>query len=172
MRALARNGATRYAAPMAKKSTPLRIRELTEAELPRLFRLIHLHNPGISQAMFTTRLKAMVARGYRAIGVFDGETLAACSGFWLRSRFWSGAELDLDNFIVHPDYRRRRLGAQMLAWFEKLAAREHLDLIVLDTYADAFLAHRFYMREGFVMTGYHMTKRPGTREPFTKIKKK
>lgn len=154
---------------MAKISTNARtIRELTQAELPQLFTLIHLHNPGITKAIFTKRLTEMVPCGYRAIGVFQGETMIACSGFWRRTRFWCGAELDIDNFIVHPDHRRKQLGPQMLAWFEALAKKDKVDLIVLDTYAETFLAHRFYMREGFTLTGYHMTKRPGTRDPFVR----
>lgn len=146
----------------------LSVRELPPAELASLFPLVNAHNPSVSKPVFARRLKRMVPLGYRAIGVYEGKKLVACSGFWLRTRFWCGNELDIDNFIVHEDHRRKNLGVLMLDWFEKLAKKESVELIVLDTYADAFLAHRFYARNGFVHTGYHMTKRPGTSEPFQK----
>lgn len=153
---------------MAKISTNPVVRELKPNELGLLFALINGNNPSVSKPLFTRRLAAMKKLGYRAIGIFEGKTLIACSGFWLRTRFWSGHELDLDNFYVDARYRSKKLGALMLEWFEDFALKHRVDLIVLDTYADYFLAQRFYVRGGFAHTGYHMTKVPGSKAPFTR----
>jgi len=155
---------------MSKISTSITLRELSAEELPLLFPLIAEHNPSMTRAMFDARLARMVPLGYRAIGLFDGAALIGCSGFWLRTRFWDGNELDIDNFFVQPAYRSQRLGARMIAWFEEFALREGIDLMVLDAYADNFETHRFYLREGFSLTGYHITKVPGTKVPFSKKK--
>ncbi len=153
---------------MAKISTPPTVRELKPSELGLLFPLINGNNPSISKAVFTKRLAAMKKLGYRAIGIFEGKKLVGCSGFWLRTRFWSGLELDIDNFYVDARYRSKKLGSHMLAWFETFALKNKVDLIVLDTYADYFLAQRFYVRGGFSHTGYHMTRIPGSNAPFTR----
>lgn len=151
---------------MKKHSPRITLRELTKTEIPSIFPLVHMHNPKITKATFTKRLKGMLPVGYHALAAFDGETMVAISGFWLRSRFWCGRQLDIDNFFVHPDYRGAKLGQKMLKWLEKRALAEKCDLIVLDAYADSFLAHRFYHREGFIATGTHFTKVPGTNVPF------
>jgi GNAT superfamily N-acetyltransferase len=157
---------------MRKKITPpsrlptLTLRELSPSEIPTIFPLVKMHNPSMSKARFTQRLRDMLPFGYHAVAVFDGGRMIAISGFWLRSRFWCGRQLDIDNFFVHPEYRMHGIGKQMVAWLEKRALTEKCELIVLDAYADSFLAHRFYHREGFVATGVHMTKVPGSNEPF------
>jgi GNAT superfamily N-acetyltransferase len=153
---------------MSKISTPQTLRELKPNELELLFPLINGNNPSITRPLFKKRLAAMKKLGYRAIGMFEGKTLIACSGFWLRTRFWSGLELDIDNFYVAETHRSKKLGAAMLQWFEAFALKNKVDLIVLDTYADYFLAQRFYVRGGFAHTGYHMTKVPGSKMPFAR----
>jgi len=144
------------------------LRELKPAEIPSIFPLVQLHNKGVTKARFTANLKDMLPFGYRVVAAFDGAQLVAISGFWLRSRFWCGRQLDIDNFFVHPDYRRSGVGKKLVAWLEKRALAEKCELIVLDAYIDSFLAHRFYQREGFVTTGFHFAKIPGKKEPFSR----
>lgn len=153
---------------MAKISTFSSVRELKPSELGLLFPLINGNNPSVTKPLFTKRLGALQKLGYRAIGMFEGKKLIACSGFWLRTRFWSGLELDIDNFYVAEQHRSKKLGAKMLDWFEAFALKNKVELIVLDTYADYFLAQRFYVRGGFAHTGYHMTKIPGSKAPFAR----
>lgn len=144
------------------------IRELAPAELPSIFPLVHWQNPAISRALFDERLAAMLPLGYRAAGVFLGEEMIGCSGFWIRTRFWSGREFDIDNFIISPDHQGQKLGEQLCQWLEQKALAEQCDLMVLDAYIDNFLAARFYYRQGFVTTGHHFTKVPGSNRPWTK----
>ncbi len=153
---------------MSKISTPLMLRELAREELPALFPLINLHNPSVSQSIFDQRLAEMVGYGYRAMAAFEGEEMIGCCGFWVRTRFWCGHEFDIDNFVVHPHRRSQKIGEQMLQWLEAKAQEEKCELIVLDAYADSFRAHRFYLKNGYSLTGYHITKIPGTNDPFTK----
>ena len=148
------------------KPRKITLRELKPAEIPAIFPLVQMHNPKVTKARFTASLKDMLPLGYRALAAFDGEHMVAVSGFWLRTRFWCGRQLDIDNFFVHPEYRGAKLGQKMVQWLEARALKEKCELIVLDAYADAFLAHRFYHREGFVATGTHFTKVPGTDKPF------
>lgn len=146
------------------------LRELPAAQIPTIFPLVHKNNPKISKALFTKRLKEMIPFGYHALAAFDGTKMVGISGFWLRSRFWCGRQLDIDNFFVDPAYRGAGIGSMMVEWLEKRALKEKCELMVLDTYADYFLAQRFYYREGFVATGYHFTKVPGTNAPFDRHK--
>lgn len=148
------------------------LRELKPREIPTIWPLIAEHNSGMTKTLFTRRLKAMLPLGYRVLAAFDGTRMVGISGFWLGVRFWCGRYLDVDNFIVTATHRRSGLGAQMMAWLEQKAQAERCELIGLDVYSDSFLAHRFYHRHGFVMTGYHMTKLPGTHVPFTPLRKR
>jgi GNAT superfamily N-acetyltransferase len=155
---------TKKAAPR-----PITLRQLKPADIPGIFPLVNMHNPLVTKARFTRCLKEMLPYGYHAVAAFDGARMVGISGFWLRSRFWCGHQLDIDNFFVHPDYRGRGVGSMLVAWLEKKALAEKCELMVLDAYADSFLAHRFYHREGFVATGSHFTKVPGQKAPFMRL---
>lgn len=146
------------------------IRELAQAEIASILPLVQWQNPALTPALFQQRLAAMLPLGYRAVGVFDGDALVGCSGFWLRTRFWCGREMDIDNFIIAPSHQGQKLGEQLCAWLEKQAIAEQCDLMVLDAYIDNFLASRFYHRQGFVATGHHYTKVPGSTRPWEKQK--
>lgn len=167
---LACNGFQRYkpGMPTAKSSRKLKItlRELSPEEIHGIFPLIQVLNPALTKATFTARLKKMAPLGYRAVAAFEGERMVGLSGFWMWTRFWCGTHLDIDNFVVHPDYRNAKVGEKLVAWLEKLAIKEKADLMVLDVYAENHRAQRFYFRSGFVGTGKHFTKIPGSRVPY------
>lgn len=149
-----------------KPATKITLRELAANEIASIYPLVNLHNPKLTKTLFSKRLKDMLPFGYRAVAAFDGARMVGISGFWIHSRFWCGRHLDIDNFFVHPDYRGAKLGKRLVAWLEAKALAEKCDLMVLDTYVDRHLTHRFYSREGFVATGYHFTKVPGSTIPW------
>lgn len=146
----------------------LKIRELNPSEMPAIHPLIRQLNPTMGKALFTRRLKAMLADGYRAIAVFDGTRMVAISGFWIRTRFWCGKQLDIDNVVVDKAYRGKGIGTLMDRWLFDLACTEKAELIVLDSYASAHDAHAFYHQQGYGITGYHFTKAPRTGKPYRK----
>lgn len=152
---------------MAATGKALKIRELKQNELASIYPMLKVLNPGLSKPVFLARLKLMKPLGYRAIAVYAGNRMVGISGFWMRARFWCGREMDIDNFVVHPDWRRAKVGDRMLAWLEKKAKQEKVQVMVLDAYAHNALAHRFYYRHDFTVTGFHMTKTPGSRVPLT-----
>lgn len=156
----------RMATSSSRRTARLTVRELRPGEIPEIFPLIQALNPNITRRVFTTRLKKMMPLGYRVMAVFDGTKMVGISGFWLWTRFWCGTHLDIDNFVVDPAYRGRRVGEKLVAWLEKIAIAEKADLMVLDVYAENHLAQRFYFRAGFTATGKHFTKIPGSNTPF------
>jgi len=149
---------TRNNRSVRKKQMGDTVRELAPRELPLLYPLIQQLNPEMTKATFTRRLKVMLPLGYRAAAMFDDTRLIAASGFWVRMRFWSGREFDIDNFVVDSHYRRSGVGSLLYAWLEARACAEGADRIVLDSYVSSHWAHRFYLRQGFEITGYHLTK--------------
>ncbi len=153
-----------------RTATKYTIRELKPAEMQGIFPLIAQLNPAMSKALFTKRLRTMLADGYRAVAVFDGKKMVALSGFWIRTRFWCGKQLDIDNVVVNESHRGKGLGTLMNNWLEAFAKRESIELIVLDSYNTAHEAHAFYHRQGYGITGYHFTKDPRIGKPFRKSK--
>jgi GNAT superfamily N-acetyltransferase len=59
---------------------------------------------------------------------------------------------DLAKMLVHPDARRRRIGAQLLGFAEHAALSANKTLLVLDT-ATGGDAERLYERLGWIRVG-------------------
>lgn len=145
------------------QKTPARksilIREITaQEEWVAMYALIKQQNKDMTRKDYNSLLKEMRARGYRALGAFDGAKLVGVMGFWVSYRFWCQKYIDIDNVIVDQSHRNRGIGKKLLTRIEKEGKRQNCDMAMLDSYVTAHQAHRFYYREGYVALGYHFTK--------------
>lgn len=130
-------------------------------ELARIFALIQLLNPEMAQAEFLSLLPEMPPLGYGCVAAFEGEAMVGLCGFWRRTQFWNRRSMQLDNLIVAESHRSNGLGAQLMQYIEALARREHRQMLVLDSYVHNHASHKLYFREGYVIEGYHFTKKLG-----------
>jgi GNAT superfamily N-acetyltransferase len=103
-------------------------------------------------------LTEMVPHNYRQVAVFEDDKCVALTGFWSGIKLWSGKYIEIDNFIVHPEYRSKGYGKAMTDYINKKALESNCTMIVLDAYTGNFTAHRFYYNQGFVPKGFHFLK--------------
>lgn len=119
--------------------------------------VLHLYTNFTIQK-YESYLKEMIPHNYKQLGVFHQDTCVALTGFWTGVKLWSGKYIEIDNFIVHPDYRSKGLGKMMTDYVEQKAKEIDCTMIVLDAYTGNFNAHRFYYNQGFVPKGFHFLK--------------
>lgn len=103
-------------------------------------------------------LTEMVPHNYRQVAVFENEKCVALTGFWSGIKLWSGKYIEIDNFIVHPEYRSKGYGKAMTDYINEKALESNCTMIVLDAFTGNFTAHRFYYNQGFVPKGFHFLK--------------
>ena len=103
-------------------------------------------------------LTEMVPHNYRQVAVFEDDKCVALTGFWSGIKLWSGKYIEIDNFIVHPEYRSKGYGKAMTDYINKKALESNCTMIVLDAFTGNFTAHRFYYNQGFVPKGFHFLK--------------
>jgi GNAT superfamily N-acetyltransferase len=41
---------------------------------------------------------------------FEGDVCVGLSGLWFGIKLWCGKYLEIDNFIVHPEHRKKGIG--------------------------------------------------------------
>ncbi|MBC3540709.1 GNAT family N-acetyltransferase [Rufibacter sediminis] len=143
-------------------ATSLQIREIEElAEMVRQFPLIQHLNPTMEPARYEELLRQMVPQQYRMVGVFDGDTCLGLSGYWMGTKLYSGKYLEVDNFVVDEQSRSKGIGKLLLDWLTAEASKHRCETMMLDAYVVNHAAHKFYLREGFVIKGFHFLKRLG-----------
>jgi GNAT superfamily N-acetyltransferase len=114
--------------------------------------------PNMTIERYEGFLTDMIPKNYKQVAVFDGETCVGLTGFWFGTKLWTGKYLEIDNFIVHPDYRKNGIGKLLTNFIDEKAKELNCTCIVLDAFTGNFVAHKFYYNQGYVPRGFHFIK--------------
>jgi len=114
--------------------------------------------PNMTIERYEGFLLDMIPKSYKQVAVFDGETCVGLTGFWFGTKLWTGKYLEIDNFIVHPEYRKKGIGKLLTQFIDEKAKEFNCTCIVLDAFTGNFEAHKFYYNQGYVPRGFHFIK--------------
>jgi GNAT superfamily N-acetyltransferase len=114
--------------------------------------------PNMTTERYEGFLSDMIPKNYKQVAVFDSETCVGLTGFWFGTKLWTGKYLEIDNFIVHPEYRKNGIGKLLTQFIDEKAKELNCTCIVLDAFTGNFEAHKFYYNQGYVPRGFHFIK--------------
>lgn len=136
------------------------VRELgPEDHLAATGLLTHL-NPDCPTPVLLRRFREILENHphYLALGGFAGGQLVAFAGVWIATKIWCGRYLEVDNLVVHPDFRSAGYGTRLMSHLEQVAAERACNLLVLDSYTSNHASHRLYHRLGYEIWGFHFVR--------------
>ena len=137
----------------------MEIKELTTIEeMLSQTAIIQLLYPNMTSKRYKSFLEDMLPVNYKQVAIFDNEKCIALTGFWIGTKLWTGKYIEIDNFIVHPDYRKKGIGQQLTDYIAKKATQLQCTCVVLDAFSGNFSAHRFYYNQGYHPRGFHFIK--------------
>lgn len=119
--------------------------------------LLHMY-PDLNFEVYQEKLKFMTAHNYSQVVAYENNEPIGVSGIWVGTKLWCDRYLEIDNFIIHPDARNKKIGSQLLDFIKNKALDLNCNLIVLDTYTDNFKAIKLFMNNDFIPRGFHMIK--------------
>lgn len=135
------------------------IKELsTVKEMLEQIDIIRFLNPKETKEEYQKMLDEMLPLGYGQVGIYEKEKCIGISGFWINTKLYSGKYLEMDNVVVHENYRSKGIGKLLCDWCIQKAKENNCKHIMLDAYLENEKAHKFYEREGFIKKGYHFMK--------------
>lgn len=114
--------------------------------------------PEITFEKYQSYLTEMIPHNYQQLAIFEHGICIGLTGFWSGIKLWSGKYIEIDNFIVHSDHRRKGIGKIMTDYISDLAEQTNCNIVVLDAYTGNFKAHRFYYNQGYAPRGFHFVK--------------
>jgi GNAT superfamily N-acetyltransferase len=137
----------------------LKTQELTTISemLSQIEMIQHLY-PTMTIEKYESYLKGMIPHNYKQLAVFENDVCVALTGFWTGIKLWSGKYIELDNFIVHPNHRKKGLGKIMTDYINAKAEKMGYTMIVLDAFTGNHKANRFYYNQGYEPRGFHFLK--------------
>ena len=114
--------------------------------------------PNMTIERYEGFLSDMIPKNYKQVAVFNEDKCIGLTGFWFGTKLWTGKYLEIDNFVVHPDYRKNGIGKLLTDFIDEKAKELNCTCVVLDAFTGNFDAHRFYYNQGYVPRGFHFIK--------------
>jgi GNAT superfamily N-acetyltransferase len=137
----------------------MKIKELTSLqEMLSQIEIIKFLYPNMTIERYQGFLEDMIPKSYKQLAVFEGDSCIGLTGFWFGTKLWTGKYIEIDNFIVHPKYRKKGIGKLLTQFIDEKAKELNCTCIVLDAFTGNFEAHRFYYNQGYVPRGFHFIK--------------
>ena len=140
-------------------STHVFLKELTEKDEVEIVKFAKKLNPEKSDNELSQNLMDMFKlKNFHSFGLIQGDALIGiCSG-WITIRFYSGKQLEVDNFIIDTEIRSKGLGQEFLKLIEQWAKENSCKTIELNTYVQNSRSHKFYFNSGYSILGFHFQK--------------
>jgi GNAT superfamily N-acetyltransferase len=139
------------------------IREILPPETGAAFLAMRALRTHLSDEAEFVRLVDEVQRpeGYRLVGAYEGDEVAAVAGFRVLNELYGGRYLYVDDLATRPEFRRRGHARALLDWLIEEARHVGCDNLQLDSAVglDRADAHRLYMNAGLVIAAHHFARR-------------
>ncbi len=137
----------------------MQIKELTTIqEMLAEIETIQFLYPKLTLEKYESYLKDMVPNNYKQVAVFEDNICLGISGFWFNTKLWTGKYIEIDNFVVNPNFRSKGIGKIISEFIDAKAKEFGCTCIVLDAFTGNFPAHRFYYNLGYEPKGFHFIK--------------
>lgn len=110
------------------------------------------------RADYAERMREVFAGGARmAVAVSEGWVVGV-TVFRILEKTHSGRELYCDDLVTAEQARSGGVGHALMVYLEKVARERACDQLSLDSGTHRQQAHKFYFREGLVITSFHFDK--------------
>lgn len=128
-----------------------------EVDSEILYPLIKQLNPDMSLERFEMLYTDMLMSGrYKLLTARDSKNaLHGVAGIWLNSKFFCGAYMEIDNFVIDKNHRGQGIGRKMMEFVVQYARNIKCDTISLDVFRENDYANALYESYGFEKPGYH-----------------
>lgn len=130
----------------------------TREEMLAQIEIINFLYPKMSIERYESFLNDMIPHKYKQLAIFEDNVCLGLTGFWFGTKLWTGKYIEIDNFIVHPDHRKKGIAKMLTDYLERKAIALNCTGIVLDAFTGNFTAHRFYFNQGYEPRGFHFIK--------------
>ena len=133
----------------------------TDREIDDCFPVMAQLRPQLVHKDFIARVRRQMADDYRLAYLIEENAVRAVAGYRVGENFAWGKFLYVDDLVTDASQRSRGCGKALLAWLKDEAQRLGCIQIDLDSGTQRKDTHRFYLREGMVLAGYHFHRKLG-----------
>ena len=108
---------------------------------------------------YAGKMKRVFAGGARMCVGVDGADVTGVAVYRVYENTFQGRQLYVDDLVTDEKRRSTGVGRTLLSYLEQKARMADLENLALDSGTQRQQAHKFYFREGMVVTSFHFGKR-------------
>ncbi len=108
---------------------------------------------------YAGKMKRVFAGGARMCVAVDGADVTGVAVYRVHENTFQGRQLYVDDLVTDEKRRSTGVGRALLSYLEQKARAADLENLALDSGTQRQQAHKFYFREGMVVTSFHFGKR-------------
>ena len=131
----------------------------TDADIARCFAVMAELRTHLRQESFVDRVRQQQAEGYRLAFVEHDNEIAAVAGYRITTNLFLGKNLYVDDLVTSDQLRSRGYGEKLMSALRNIAKDNNCAHLHLDSGTQRKQAHRFYLREGMVISSFHFDEK-------------
>ena len=108
---------------------------------------------------YEAKMKRVFAGGARMCVAVEGAEVRGVAVYRTYENTWAGRQLYVDDLVTDEKRRSSGVGRALLGYLEQKAREAGFDNLSLDSGTQRAQAHKFYFREGMVVTSFHFGKK-------------
>ena len=108
---------------------------------------------------YAGKMRRVFAGGARMCVAVEGTEVAGVAVYRVYENTFQGRQLYVDDLVTDERRRSTGVGHALLSYLEQKARAADLENLALDSGTQRQQAHKFYFREGMVVTSFHFGKR-------------
>lgn len=132
----------------------------TASDLLGIANILQQLRPQFTGAFIHTQIKKQMLANYQIAYIEDKGTILSVAGFNIGEKLAWGKHLYVDDFVTNEQCRSEGAGHEMLKWLKDYAKEQGCQQLHLDSGVQRYMAHKFYLREGFIIASHHFSISP------------
>jgi len=108
---------------------------------------------------YESKMQRVFAGGARMCVAVEGDEVAGVAVYRMYENTSTGRQLYVDDLVTDERRRSAGVGRALLGYLEQKARAAKFDNLSLDSGTQRAQAHKFYFREGMVVTSFHFAKK-------------
>ncbi|MCQ1058649.1 GNAT family N-acetyltransferase [Photobacterium sp. ZSDE20] len=127
----------------------------TNEEIIEIAPIMQQLRPKYTLEKISDLLNQQCKAGYKLVYVKEDNNILCVAGFVTGHKLGWGAYLYIDDLVTDEALRSTGAGQYLIEWFKDYAHINQIEQIHLDSGVHRYGAHKFYLKEDFVISSHH-----------------
>lgn len=134
----------------------------SSTNLVALAEVLNQLRPQFTVPYIRAQIEKQMQDDYQLAFIEENGEILGVAGFRLGEKLAWGKHIYVDDLVTNEHHRSEGAGKLLVKWLRGYALEHDCQQIHLDSGVQRYMAHKFYLREGFIIASHHFSISPLT----------